>query len=387
MSAEVEMVDSTFVPSVGQQIGGLSMFSNAFKRGYGSAVFGSDHNGIWLGAADWADAPFRVNMSGNAVLNSLIANGYTKGFVSTLVWSATDIDTAAWTTGTIKVSDGTVYTIASGNTGNITVDTYLYLDPAVSTTVLQSTTTANNSVGNNRNLIAIVRKGATGETCSIQVMSSMGTVISGESITTPSLSAISATLGSVNVGGSGNGNGVISVKDSSDVEKVLLNNDGITVSGGKVTIKDDSETTTIDSKGIVGSALTLYGSSSSGSINQHFTTSSEVDVTGSEINFTVARQSTVLILVKATIYHGNVSTNKANLTIRFRAQGNEFERLTMGGNVSPYDGNLRTLHTHFYSTISAGDKAFKLTGQLESITGSPDMVLLDFRLSYIILGK
>ena len=47
---------------MGQRSGGLSMFSNVFKRGYGDAVFGSDSNGIWLGAADYADAPFKVDM-------------------------------------------------------------------------------------------------------------------------------------------------------------------------------------------------------------------------------------------------------------------------------------------------------------------------------------
>lgn len=64
-SAETEMVDNTFMPSIGQQIGGLAMFSNAFKRGYGSKVFGSDDNGIWLGAADFINAPFRVTMAGS----------------------------------------------------------------------------------------------------------------------------------------------------------------------------------------------------------------------------------------------------------------------------------------------------------------------------------
>jgi hypothetical protein len=64
VAAETEMVDNVFLPSIGQQIGGLSMFSNVFKRGHGNAVFGSDENGIWLGAADFPTAPFRVTMAG-----------------------------------------------------------------------------------------------------------------------------------------------------------------------------------------------------------------------------------------------------------------------------------------------------------------------------------
>ena len=60
--------------AMGSQQGGLSLFSNKFKRGYGDSVFGSDENGIWLGAAEWADAPFRVAMDGTVTVGS----GYTK---------------------------------------------------------------------------------------------------------------------------------------------------------------------------------------------------------------------------------------------------------------------------------------------------------------------
>ena len=70
MSAEIEMLDNVFQPSIGQRIGGLSMFSNVFKRGYGAKVFGSDENGIWLGAADFPTAPFRVTMTGDIYASS-----------------------------------------------------------------------------------------------------------------------------------------------------------------------------------------------------------------------------------------------------------------------------------------------------------------------------
>lgn len=49
---------------MGQSAGGLSLFSDSFKRGYGDQTFGSDSNGIWLGAADYDKAPFKVGMNG-----------------------------------------------------------------------------------------------------------------------------------------------------------------------------------------------------------------------------------------------------------------------------------------------------------------------------------
>lgn len=77
-SADQELAREYVVGSrpLGESIGGLQMFSNSFKRGYGDKVFGSSEEGIWLGAADFGDAPFRVNMEGNAVLTSVTASGY-----------------------------------------------------------------------------------------------------------------------------------------------------------------------------------------------------------------------------------------------------------------------------------------------------------------------
>ena len=64
----------------GQNLGGTQMYSARFIRGYGDKVFGSSDLGIWLGAADWGDAPFRVNMDGDVVASSadFSGSGYTK---------------------------------------------------------------------------------------------------------------------------------------------------------------------------------------------------------------------------------------------------------------------------------------------------------------------
>jgi hypothetical protein len=59
------------VRPLGESIGGVSMFSNQFKRGHGNEVFGVDQRGIWIGAADFDDAPFRVDMEGNLTLSGI----------------------------------------------------------------------------------------------------------------------------------------------------------------------------------------------------------------------------------------------------------------------------------------------------------------------------
>jgi len=77
---------------MGSQQGGLSLYSNKFKRGYGNAVFGSDENGIWLGAAEFAAAPFRVNMQGDVVASSADFGG--TGYTKINIFSQDDIPTS-----------------------------------------------------------------------------------------------------------------------------------------------------------------------------------------------------------------------------------------------------------------------------------------------------
>jgi len=56
--------------SLGENVGGLQMFSNAMKRGYGANTFGVSEEGMWLGAADYADAPFKISMDGTVTITN-----------------------------------------------------------------------------------------------------------------------------------------------------------------------------------------------------------------------------------------------------------------------------------------------------------------------------
>ncbi len=66
-NAEKELELQVNQQVMGSRQGGLNLYSESFKRGYGNATFGSDYNGIWLGAADFADALFKVGLDGNAI--------------------------------------------------------------------------------------------------------------------------------------------------------------------------------------------------------------------------------------------------------------------------------------------------------------------------------
>lgn len=85
-----------------------------------------------------------------------------KGWSHDLVFSATDHDTVAWTSGIIYLADGTTYAIIAGNTGNIAVTTYIFLDLDSSETVLQTTPNASVAVGTRKILIAWAKNEAAG---------------------------------------------------------------------------------------------------------------------------------------------------------------------------------------------------------------------------------
>ncbi len=61
---------------LGQTIGGAQTFSDSLIRGYGNKVFGQSSQGIWLGSADFPDAPFKVDMEGNVTASSLDLSAY-----------------------------------------------------------------------------------------------------------------------------------------------------------------------------------------------------------------------------------------------------------------------------------------------------------------------
>jgi phage-related protein len=100
-----------------------------------------------------ANAITIAKMANNSVGSSQIVTGAVistkltkaaQSFSSNLVFSATDYRTVAWTSGTVLTADGTSYSITASNSGSMSALTYIYLDPSVSSTVLQVTTTYSN---------------------------------------------------------------------------------------------------------------------------------------------------------------------------------------------------------------------------------------------------
>jgi len=197
--------------------------------GSGNSCFKFDKAyGLWLGNASYASAPFKVDMAGvltcaganirgtlnadditdgtlaverlgDGTITSVKVKPSLRGSSHDLVFSATDADTVAWASGDIILSDGTKYDIDAGNTGNMSARTYIYLDIDTSETVLQTSTTFSDAVGENKILIASAENGTTEAT--FYVIGGIGGInLDADNIIANTLSVISADMGSITAG-------------------------------------------------------------------------------------------------------------------------------------------------------------------------------------------
>ena len=104
-----------------------------------------------------------------------------------IAWTATDINTCTWSSGTIKFADGSTTAISAGNTGNIAAKTYIYYDATIT---LKTTTTYSSAISDSKILLAIVEIGGTGGKCVITPVRSAGTTVDGDKIVTGKIQSI-----------------------------------------------------------------------------------------------------------------------------------------------------------------------------------------------------
>lgn len=150
-----------------------------------------------------------INITGGSVLSAVLNTSVMRA-TSDIVFSVTDNDTIAWTSGSIRNAAGTVYSIVSGNTGNMAALSYLYLDTAVSLTVLQITTSYSTAVGDGKILVATAQNQAAGGAYCIPFLGQAPLIngaaqinassILAAQISVSQLSAITANLGTITAG-------------------------------------------------------------------------------------------------------------------------------------------------------------------------------------------
>ena len=184
----------TWKPTIEPITGNGDTLNNLQKLTMGAGANRFEANikdGLWLGGDTFATAKISMSFPGILKASDVVLTGGSisnislgalapgsapsiQGWTSDLTFSATDHDTVAWTSGSIKLSDGTTFTISAGNTGNITAVNYVYLDTDTSETVLQTTTTATTAVGTNKILVAVAENVASGKKAIFQAFGGKG---------------------------------------------------------------------------------------------------------------------------------------------------------------------------------------------------------------------
>lgn len=172
-----------------------------------------------------------------------------KSWVHNITFSATDKDTASWNSGTVYFGDGSSQAIITGNTGNITEKTYIYYD---GTSVLKKTTNANFIADSYILLTTIEPADEDDEKAVITVSRLPSGTISADQIVAGYMEFDRARGGTLQLGGKNNVSGIFSLKDAANVERIKMDKDGMEITGGRVSIKDDDAESVLDSKGLVG---------------------------------------------------------------------------------------------------------------------------------------
>ncbi len=81
------------------------------------------------------------------------------GWNTTVAFTSASATQVNWASGNIELADGTTYAITGANTGTMSARNYIYLDINVSTTLLQTTTTASTAVGAGKLMVATAING------------------------------------------------------------------------------------------------------------------------------------------------------------------------------------------------------------------------------------
>ena len=126
-------------------------------------------------------------------------------FATDISFTASDNETMAWSSGTIALADGTTYAIDAGDTGSMTALTYVYLNTAVSSTVLQTTTTYSSTVGETKILVGVGKNIADADQYAlvIPVIGVFGlneSVIQANAVTANTIAANAITTAKLNAG-------------------------------------------------------------------------------------------------------------------------------------------------------------------------------------------
>lgn len=129
------------------------------------------------------------NILGDLTVTGTITSGPIYGSIGTQKWVTSIVFSSGsqtqinFSSGSIQLVSGQIFGISSGNTGTMTLITYLYLDSDVSTSVLQTTNTYSNVIGANKIFVGTCYPGTTGYASFVSQSNSLPLINAGDLIT------------------------------------------------------------------------------------------------------------------------------------------------------------------------------------------------------------
>lgn len=281
-----------------------------------------------------------------------------RAWIHNLTWTATDYNTASWSSGTIQFPDSSSVDIDAGNTGNMSARTFIYFD---GTATLKTTTTFSDAADDGKILLAIVDPDAdTNGACVISAINSPGTTIDGDNIVTGKIQS-----------------------RSGDTFFDLNNN--------IMQLSDGAATTIIDTTGLVSSANFAFGSVTD-SNSQTTTSTSFVDVTNMSLNFSLTRAARVLFLTTLTGGLSDAYNTSGVVETIMDLDGSQ-----IGGSIVlpglTYDTGGGTITKYFVgsgqiiSSVNSGSHTVKLRFKTTNGSKTATISANPKFLGYIVLGK
>lgn len=107
--------------------------------------------------------------------------------------------------------------------------------------------------------------------------------------------------GTLKLGGKNNTNGNFSLADNNGVEKIIMDKDGIVVNEGNIIVKDDTNQSIIDSKGLV--SVTNFKSYSAIDLEiiQTNIPNPGIIIPNTSVTFTLSRSSNILVFIRSVV--------------------------------------------------------------------------------------
>lgn len=191
------------------------------------------------------------------------------------------------------------------------------------------------------------------------------------------------TGGTIQLGGTENGNGFLVVKDASGSTMVTIDNTGVTINSGSLTIYNQYGSAVIDAYGLNSQTGFKNSDSSSLSLNQNFATSTPGVVTGGTLNIISNRSQLVRIDYSCTGYITGTTSGLNGYIALFDGVGevNTAARVHFGSDQL----SLVTGYNFGVYTVGAGTTPIYLKGIVNNTPGT--MTLYAFNFGYTLLGN